>query len=68
MRVSRSAYWAWAAGKTHQESLRRKQLRQRVKDCFERHRRRYGTKRIKAELASEGFRAGRGQISQLMKA
>ena len=67
MKLSQSAYAAWAAGKTYQLSERKKVLTQKVKACFERHRRRYGTRRIAAELADEGVKTGRQEIRTAMK-
>lgn len=67
MKVSYSAFAAWAAGKTYQLSERRKLLTEKVKACFYPHRRRYGTRRIAAELADEGIKAGRQEVRTAMK-
>ena len=68
MAVHRSAYAAWAAGTSYQTSKRRRVVRAKVKACFERHKRRYGTRRIKAELAEEGLNIGRAAVRSAMKA
>ena len=68
MRVHRSNYAAWAAGKTPQPSERCRLVRAKVKACCERHRRRYGRRRIAAELADEGVSIGRAMVRAAMKA
>lgn len=50
MKVNRSAYYAYARGKTYRESPLKRDYAARVKACFNEHRRRYGTRRIAAEL------------------
>ncbi len=50
MKVSRSAYYAYANRRTYRESATRVACAARVKECFWLHRRRYGTRRIAAAL------------------
>ncbi len=50
MRVSPSAYYAYARGKTYRESAAQKICREMVRTCFYEHRRRYGSRRIAAQL------------------
>ncbi len=59
MRVSRSAYHAYQNGKSYAVSTSKAALGERVEAIFYRHRRRYGTRRIAAELTAEGVGAGR---------
>ena len=67
MRVSPSAYHAYASGKSHQLSSMKAEAADRVKEAFYRHRRRYGSRRIAAELTATGSRVGRFQVRALMR-
>lgn len=67
MEVSRSCYYAWLQGKSHQIRGHKKKIGQRVKDVFEKHLQRYGSRRIEAELKEEGVHAGRHQIRSRMQ-
>jgi transposase InsO family protein len=62
MKLSRSAYYAYANRRTYQESARRVACAARVKECFWFHRRRYGTRRIAAAL-----KIGRSTARRLMR-
>ncbi len=50
MKVSCSAYYAYASCRTYRESATRVACAARIKECFWFHRRRYGTRRIAAAL------------------
>jgi len=50
MKVNRSAYYAYASRRTYQASSLKTSCAASVKECFWFHRRRYGTRRIAAEL------------------
>ena len=50
MRVSATAYYAYARGKTYRETEAKKSCREKVSECFYLNRRRYGTRRIAAQL------------------
>jgi len=65
LRVSRSSYYEWASGHTHQPD---RELAVRVVEVFWRHARRYGSRRIRAELAAEGLAVGRDQVRRVMRA
>jgi transposase InsO family protein len=67
MRVSVSAYHAYAGGKTYVLSPRKVALAAQVKEIFYLHRRRYGARRIAAELKAQGERAGRCAVRALMQ-
>ena len=67
MEVSPSGYYAWRKRLTTPPSIRRKTLKQLVKNCYWENRKRYGTRRIKATLAKSGVKIGRFQIRRLMK-
>lgn len=65
--VSRSAYYAWrqAEPTTRQESD--KELLPLVRTIFQKHRRRYGARRIAEELHDLGQACGRHRVSKLLK-
>ena len=67
MKVSEDAYYAWAGGKTYRLSKKKQKLAERVKDVFYLHRRRYGARRVSAELKAEGFEVGRRLAGSLLK-
>lgn len=66
LRVSRSAYYAW---RRQEPSARRRadhQLRPLIRGNFREHRRRYGARRIAAELRERGQPCSRRRASHLM--
>lgn len=65
--VSRSAYYAYLQGKTHRLRARKTRLAESVEQIFEEHRRRYGSRRIQAELKNSGHAAGRYQVRKRMR-
>ena len=67
MQVSRSAYYAYRSGNSHVISARKAEIGERVKETFYRHRRRYGVRRIVAQLAAEGVRVGRWLVRSQMR-
>lgn len=67
MRVSASAYRAYASGNSYALSPRQAALAVRVKETFYLHRRRYGARRIAAHLKAEGHQAGRCRVRTLMR-
>jgi putative transposase len=67
MRVARSAFYAYAAGHSHGVTPAKAALGERVREVFLAHRRRYGTRRISAELAAEGVTAGRHAVRAQMR-
>jgi transposase InsO family protein len=67
MRVSVSAYHAYASGKTYALSPRKAALAAQVKEIFYLHRRRYGARRIAAHLKAQGHQAGRCMVQALMR-
>ena len=66
MRVSESAYHAYRSGKSYVVSVKNVALGEQVKAVFYRHRRRYGARRIAAELKAEGVKAGRRLVRSQM--
>lgn len=67
MRVSRSAYHAYASGKSYVLSRAKTALARQVEEVFYLHRRRYGSRRIHAELKAQGSKIGRFQVRSLMR-
>ena len=67
MRVSRSAYHAYRSGKSHVLGSKKAALGERVSDIFYSHRRRYGARRIAAELVADGVSAGRWLVRAQMR-
>lgn len=65
--VSRAGYYAHVrgeAGPRHQDDAR---LRPLVRQLFREHKRRYGARRIAAELAARGEACGPGRVARLLK-
>ncbi|MCP9495184.1 MAG: IS3 family transposase [Pyrinomonadaceae bacterium MAG19_C2-C3] len=67
MRVSRSAYHGYASGKTYVLSQAKAAVASQVAAVFYQHRRRYGSRRIQAELLAQGTSVGRFQVRSLMR-
>jgi len=67
LRVSESAYYAHASGKSYGLSAQKAEIAKQVKEVFDAHRRRYGSRRIQAELAAQNIKVGRFQIRSLMR-
>ena len=67
MRVSTSAYHAYTSGKSYVLSRAKTALAAQVEDIFYLHRRRYGSRRITAELKARGSPVGRFQVRALMR-
>lgn len=67
MRVSRSAYHAFAGGKSYVSSAAKTVLAKHVEEVFYLHRRRYGSRRIRAELVAQEIRIGRFAVRSSMR-
>lgn len=68
LKVSRTAYYAWAARKTKiGPKLKEASVRTAVKDLFYFHRRTYGSKRLSDELKEKGVKAGRYLVRRVMR-
>jgi transposase InsO family protein len=62
MKVHRSAFYAYASRRSYQASFLKTSCAARVRTCFEFHRRRYGSRRIAAEL-----KIGRPAVQKIMR-
>lgn len=67
MRVSTSAYHAYRSGKSYTLSAAKTRLAAHVGEVFYLHRRRYGARRITAELKAQAIKIGRFQVRSLMR-
>lgn len=67
MQVSPSAYYDWRIGRNSPPEVAEARHAAHVKECFERHRRRYGSRRICAEMQSKGVVVGRYKVRRLMR-
>jgi putative transposase len=67
MRVSRSAYYDYHAGRSQVVGTRKAALGEQVRAIFYEHRRRYGSRRVAAELRAEGISAGRQAVRAQMR-
>ena len=64
--VSRSAYYAWLAAPQSAKLPAQQQLKSQVCEIFMQHRRRYGARRIAAELRDRGEACSRTKARQIM--
>ena len=65
--VSRSAYYAWRSREPSAREARDVELAPLVREVFWKHRRRYGVRRIVAELAERGESCGTRRIAKLLQ-
>lgn len=65
--LSRTAYYRYVRGGSYQLTAEKKNNQQMVEQVFAKHKRRYGSRRIIAELKEQGFIIGRYQMRALMK-
>jgi len=65
--VSRSAYYEWARGVSHQKDVADAVLAVHIKAIHRRSRRTYGSPRVHAELVAEGHRVGVNRVARLMR-
>jgi len=65
MEVTRSRYYAWRNGGSADD--KEPEAARQVRECFWVHRRRYGSRRISAELKRQGLRIGRWLVRSEMR-
>lgn len=68
MQVARSAYYAYRSSKSYVLSQKKAAITKQVTEVFTEHRRRYGSRRVTAELKARGLTVGRFAVRSLMKA
>lgn len=67
LQVSRSGFVAWRSQQTTRQEQRDMELTPMIQDIFWHHRRRYGARRIAAELARRDIACGVARVARLMK-
>lgn len=67
LEASRTAYYRYKRGGSYQPTARREEKRLLVERVFGVHKRRYGSRRIVAELQQNGHNIGRRQVRSIMK-
>jgi putative transposase len=67
LRLSRSAYYDWLNRPPSSRQSQDEELMVSIRDIFWKHRRRYGTRRIRDDLADQEVRCGRRRIAKLLK-
>lgn len=65
--ISRSAYYAWLKGESHQQKASDQQQEKQLIATFYEHRRRYGVRRLVPELRSKGIHIGYRKARGIMK-
>lgn len=66
--LSRSSYYAWENGESYQPRSSAQQIEElRVEKAFEKHRRRYGVRRLRVELSRDGHNLSFWRIRQIMR-
>jgi putative transposase len=67
LQVSRSGYYRYRKGESYQASESKKKQAKEVKRVFDEHKRRYGSRRILAELKDLHLQVGRHRVRVLMQ-
>jgi transposase InsO family protein len=67
LEVSTSGYYAWKRRKPSRKALSDRALVEEIRDIQKRHKRRYGSPRVHAELMAMGLKAGRHRVARLMR-
>ena len=67
LEVSRTAYYRYQRGASYQPTTAKEENKKLVEKVFSEHKRRYGNRRIVAELQDQGYKIGRNQVRTLMK-
>jgi putative transposase len=65
--VSKSSFYAWRRSETYVLKETKLEKSKEVKETFREHHRRYGARRIVADLQEKGYKIGRYQARSLMK-
>jgi len=67
MQVSRSGYYAWRKGQTHQSNQKNKKVEQQIIHTFCEHKRRYGSRRISKALQQRGETVSRYKAGKVLR-
>ena len=65
--ISRTAYYRYRRGTTYRLSVSKAENQVLVEQVFRLHKRRYGSRRIMAELRQQGYQIGQQQVRMLMQ-
>ncbi len=66
LEVSRSCYYDWRSGQTYQVTAKNITLENRVVNLFHRHKRRYGSRRVAAELGNQNVPISLYKVRKLL--
>ena len=66
LEVSRSGYYAWRSGQTHQLKEASKKMEDKIIDTFREHKRRYGARRITKALQGDGETISRYKAGKVL--
>ena len=67
LELSRSAYYSWLSAKTKSSNQTANQVHTAIIETFQQHRRRYGVRRLVAELKEKKINIGSYQVRQVMQ-
>jgi hypothetical protein len=67
LKISRSAWYAWHKGDSYRMTAKDKREEERVVAVFNAHRRRYGARRVVAELQAQGLEIGYYKVRSIMR-
>lgn len=67
LEVSRSGYYAWRKGQTHQMKETSKKMEQQIIDTFRQHKRRYGSRRICKTIQGVGSTVSRYKAGKVLR-
>jgi putative transposase len=67
LEVSRSGYYGWRSGQTHQMKETSKQMEQKIIDTFQEHKRRYGSRRIAKTFQSAEEKVSRYKAGKVLR-
>lgn len=67
LKVSRSGYYAWLKYPTSQRKKKDIELKQKIKQIYQKSRQRYGSPRIYQQLLREGYSIGKKRVERLMQ-
>lgn len=67
LEVSRSAFYSWASGKSYTPAVDKQRTQEAVKQLFEVHKSRYGSRRLVHALKGLAYAVGRHQVRRVLR-
>jgi len=67
LKVSRSGYYYWLKHPISQRKIKDMQLKQKIKQIYQKSHKRYGSPRIYQQLLREGYAIGKKRVERLMR-